>query len=694
MEFAQWFEAFGDFNYTLPKDKEQQLYDFYMLSMLPRNNVYHGERGHEDVINYELGQVAKTLIPSLKKNLLDAVFFSLCAEIRHVVDRNNQKELIHKVRDQLGRDWSEMLRKYLVTLPQFTSDSTTGLNRGHRPEVRNKELTSNTRGYKGSFYAALKSIDGDREKFVRLMEWLFGNTEWRSGYGGAAWVNIAKAWLKLSHASNESDATVWIDHVYDLQHNTDTVFNKLDSFKKNDSYAWIAKALNHKRDFKDDMHELIDKVSPKMKRLALRAIKDKSGVAYQSYLNKQDDVGKNSPLAQAAQQALKGGKVTIAPDVTFADESEETAIVNAQIGSLLGHSGLFAKYPPRQAKDLQEAFNKLSGDVYTRIAKLMRYLTKTYNEKSDEIANKLGLSNHPDTLERIAHSYDKIVTISTWLESNLWKISKSWDEALKGFSHVTKDFSTPPEIEILINSGEMEFFKALPPIKDMGSHKIAAIKKVRQWHMFSLGAAKAFFEVVYLSAKGYFDKAVSDKGTFGDFNKSSAVAAEKSLGMFDSFSYPERHNLKTVFEKIKGSPTQRIARFMRWYISANTGWTFDSLAKKLNLTDNLSPTKHFYNSSQFSVNWLVTHAEQVREIFQNSLIYHKPTRLKLPTEVLQLMTVDVIDLVQTTSVQDVNKKVLAIKQIKEQFAFNGISESRCLLEIVYLYINNLLVGKQ
>lgn len=51
--------------------------------------------------------------------------------------------------------------------------------------------------------------------------------EWRSGFGGQAWLNIAEA---LRYYGNVSDAA-FIDHVIDLEHNGGTAFNKEDARK-------------------------------------------------------------------------------------------------------------------------------------------------------------------------------------------------------------------------------------------------------------------------------------------------------------------------------------------------------------------------------------------------------------------------------------------------------------------------------
>ena len=70
---------------------------------------------------------------------------------------------------------------------------------------------------------------------------------------------------------------VAIDHVYDLQHNTDTVFNKLQEYYK-DGYQWIKDALDDKANVKS-YFDLLGKSSSVVKRLAPPVLYNKLGEA-------------------------------------------------------------------------------------------------------------------------------------------------------------------------------------------------------------------------------------------------------------------------------------------------------------------------------------------------------------------------------------------------------------------------------
>ena len=300
LSFKEWFsgllEMFGSFSYVVPEDKEKQLYDFYMLSYLKSFSMFDVDRAetrnktgydpkqfsvirpdenemdNEDKIDRMIKEASNQLLPVLKENLLEAVFFSLCAEIRHVFDRNVVNDILEIVKN-LGEEYVSGFKKYAKEFTLRNSERTQPLMR--RPEDIHPDLKVMQNNYKSSYYAALKS-GLSKPQFVRLMEELYKRALWSSSYGGTAWANICKGWTKLNEAQNDQQLTLYIDHIYDLQHNTGTVFNKVESYAKQGSYNWLAKALDHKAKIKSP-HEIVNKISSSLRKLALRAIKNKTG---------------------------------------------------------------------------------------------------------------------------------------------------------------------------------------------------------------------------------------------------------------------------------------------------------------------------------------------------------------------------------------------------------------------------------
>lgn len=308
INFKQYFtlnEIFGSFNYQVPDDKEQQLYDFYMLVYLKGRSSFDvkldrlrqsgdipgqasapkpsftGDMTEEDQVDYMLHEIGSKLFPYLKKNLLGATFYSMCAEFRHALSQNLPTNLLSFVREKLAPEYAELFKKYVA---RYTTIHSVGDDFVSSPEIRNREYSTseNEASRNDSYKAMIGAIDGDKEKAVRLMKFIFHMRFWHGSYGGPAWGGIADGWLRLNDANSEAKMVIAIDHIYDLQHNTGSVFNKLKSYYKDGGYAWLKRALDHKADIKNP-HELIDNISPGFKKLAYRAIKMKTGKTLEDF---------------------------------------------------------------------------------------------------------------------------------------------------------------------------------------------------------------------------------------------------------------------------------------------------------------------------------------------------------------------------------------------------------------------------
>lgn len=296
----------GMWQYKLPADKKQQMYDFYMLAYLLPPGIYmhliqtdwwpelnrHGEKDeegkdygepamtNETKFEYSLQEAANILLPALKHELLEAVMFALAAETRHLYDRpeNDPRKLIPVVEKELGPQYADMLKKYTLHMKNYADPNAKYLlNR----EKLSPNVATSSSGYKAS-YRAMKAAGGSEEDWGKLCEWLFSHAKWNGSYGGKAWADIASGWLHLYHSKGAKELLTYIDHVYDLQHNTDTVFNKLETYAKDGGYGWIKEALDHKR-YLVSPHEMIEHVSPAMRELALIGIKIRTGKSWEDF---------------------------------------------------------------------------------------------------------------------------------------------------------------------------------------------------------------------------------------------------------------------------------------------------------------------------------------------------------------------------------------------------------------------------
>jgi hypothetical protein len=260
MGFRQFLEGkLGSFIYAVPKDKEKQLYDFYMLSTLGNT----GDKDIDDAVRH----TRERLFPTLKKELLKAVFFALMSELRHkgltYAQQYHNEEIENELKTSLG-PYADIFLKYIDNIRDFRGGRRTVSSERH-PEYPGEESE------RLKSYEAAKDA-GPRWKMVKAALAAFNKLPWVPGFGGPAWGEVARGWLKLSSAESLEDMQVWIDHVYDLQHNNGTVFNKLKEYYKRGSHEWLSNALDFKARIKSPW-EIRDGVSDSMKRLSQYALK-------------------------------------------------------------------------------------------------------------------------------------------------------------------------------------------------------------------------------------------------------------------------------------------------------------------------------------------------------------------------------------------------------------------------------------
>lgn len=311
MRFSEWLllEGFWTDRYSLPKDKEQQLYDFYLFSSILgdigygsleiQRQIPHGQHkaipygNLQEKLEIKSQEVAKTLFPELKKNLLNAVFFSICAEMRHVLDMVEGYGLDNKIKqvEQVcGRKFSQLFADFITRyqnrndLHSFLSKpnpeamksiDTDALRKANIPgaaavhyKSRNR-LSGASKSYRKAYTAALE-VSPSRKKFVQLSEYCFRDKRnysrvadkkfsgsekmnqedaifsWTTSYGGENWRRISAAWLNLHDAQTLQEQMLYIDVIWDLQHNSNTVFNKVKQYAKDGGFGWLREALDKK----------------------------------------------------------------------------------------------------------------------------------------------------------------------------------------------------------------------------------------------------------------------------------------------------------------------------------------------------------------------------------------------------------------------------------------------------------------
>jgi len=290
MHFRQWLESAwgGKLQYKVPEDKEHILFDFYMLSAISSPKT--------EETRFAVKEVEDILLPYLKRFMLDAVYFSLMAELRHTFDHANygrsssgysggiyddledprHQDLLDKYK-QNWHQYDRFVDRMERDKPQYHADLDSSVN---APDKSGKERS-------GAWLSAV-ATSKNRVEMVELSKEVFVHPSWDKHFGGQAWADIADGWLKLNRAKSKPELYSYIDHMYDLQHNNGSVFNKIRSYIKNGEYAWLGYALNYKAQVRNPF-ELYDKISPDFKSLAARALKEIYGKDLEDHLENPEE---------------------------------------------------------------------------------------------------------------------------------------------------------------------------------------------------------------------------------------------------------------------------------------------------------------------------------------------------------------------------------------------------------------------
>jgi hypothetical protein len=134
--------------------------------------------------------------------------------------------------------------------------------------------------YANSWEAAMRA--GTPKEIAEIALRLYKGLDWEAGFGGDKWADIAQGWLNLNKAKTRGDMLVHIDRVYQLQHNNDTVFNKIIDYMKGGNHQWLKRALDQKFASRSP-YDLLPKASSEMQRLASYILKSAHGTTLQSH---------------------------------------------------------------------------------------------------------------------------------------------------------------------------------------------------------------------------------------------------------------------------------------------------------------------------------------------------------------------------------------------------------------------------
>lgn len=274
--------------YKLPSSPQYWMADFYMLSFISTINfdallkpsiqrpqgivsAIRGEKYKEDI------QYAKeTLFPALKTQMLNDTFYAIVTELRHAFEPLallKPWQLAGKDVPKTAERGKEMeqIQNRLENIPPWFYQ----MAKDYRATYKGKDLFEKSESYYRAYKFVVGWLTKNNISFARLVtaaENVFSIwTIWDEEYGGSAWSNICTAWLQLNASGNDlNKQAVYIDHIYDLEHNNGTVFNKIQRYagpSEYDPFKWIKEFLDYKAQVKNP-YELLFRTSSSMQKLA------------------------------------------------------------------------------------------------------------------------------------------------------------------------------------------------------------------------------------------------------------------------------------------------------------------------------------------------------------------------------------------------------------------------------------------
>ena len=207
------------FNYQVPRDIFTCIYDFYALNLL-RNGIdesdyrelmqstefqgYQNPKEIEAQIN--VNQAYNKLCDYLKKQFMDLIYYQVARQFSHL--RGFYEDYDPYILDNLMHDYfDQKQRKFIKKYLDYCEKNHIS-GRG-QSKFQNGEKIIN-------------ALHPERVFFIKLAKKVFESIINSGGYGGKNWADICEAYLMFLTSSTEEA----IDHVFDFQHNTGSIFYK------------------------------------------------------------------------------------------------------------------------------------------------------------------------------------------------------------------------------------------------------------------------------------------------------------------------------------------------------------------------------------------------------------------------------------------------------------------------------------
>lgn len=329
--FKLYTEKFVD--YMVPTDKEKQLYDFYVLSTLKQlvDQMNRTDIAQTAVVNLDDDTVESVydaytkIVEYTAPSIADAAFFAVCSEAYHItaeasiniVQRQPEYFTIDKFKHLtlLFSEllWDDNLNTSIISKSREVISKMA--NKARKGQIRNAVISDELKRENDSrlerVYLVREFMNKyglSSSRFMQFASDLFRCYTWTESYGGRNWSYIADEWLRLKQANNIDQRAFAIDRLYQAQHNTGSMLNKLNSYEGSvGGYKWIKTALDRKFHTQSPA-ELFDKASGSLRGLCSRVMhmyNRMTGAKLQTApMTKPTDISAKLPLKKLEQQLM------------------------------------------------------------------------------------------------------------------------------------------------------------------------------------------------------------------------------------------------------------------------------------------------------------------------------------------------------------------------------------------------------
>ncbi len=426
---SKLLESILSFGYNPPKDPEKLLYDFYFLVGYVYGNEgkilkeVSDEDGEQKAMAFVLNEAVVDCTNNLQKHMLRALKWSLSAEFRHVFSKTSSRYW----EKELTPEAFKFLKVFREKYNALSDDYYRVFNPGRKQaklatdeiasakdiQPREGGLSGRNATYMDSYLAiqsAQKQLGYSEEQFANVLFSVYNDISWAGSYGGKNWAKIATAYKKLLAANTLTLKIIYIDHAYDLQHNTGSVFTKVKAYYKEGSSSlnWLAKALDWKRDARD-LRDYYDMVS-----LGLKPLVGWVSKKFGSTIEERFPFGKADPERAAPETKTKSSasmdKLTINTYIEVSSPKDEIRLMTWMIDQQ--YVNIITDQPPK-SMGYYEATG--STGYVIRITPMFKQFKLLQNKQAAKNTAKKNGSIYFKTIANFFEAIEESIPNSEWV---------------------------------------------------------------------------------------------------------------------------------------------------------------------------------------------------------------------------------------------------------------------------------------